>query len=287
MKKILFPTDFSQTADNAFIYALHLAQSNGSEIYVLHTFERPAVSGLRSGSSRHMQDVLDCIEECEQDHFQDEFQKLKESANKAEFGDVKLNYIFEVGNLLSVMKSMVSKYHIDLIIMGTSGKSGISKSFLGSHTSKTIDLSPIPVISIPHLAKFSQMKTIGLATMFKESDKTLVEKILHSAEYYEGIVKILHVIEYNGNMDKKQKFADRNIKAWKEYFKSDRLEFIVEKADHVKVAVKDFANKEHIDMLVLVKRRLNFVDSLFYPSLTKNVANSLNIPLMVVKEPQN
>jgi nucleotide-binding universal stress UspA family protein len=43
MKKILFPTDFSQTANNAFVYALQFAASMGAEIITLHVYELPQV----------------------------------------------------------------------------------------------------------------------------------------------------------------------------------------------------------------------------------------------------
>ena len=39
MKKILFSTDFSEVADNAFVYTLHLAKSMQAEIIVVHAFD--------------------------------------------------------------------------------------------------------------------------------------------------------------------------------------------------------------------------------------------------------
>ena len=44
MKKILFPTDFSEIADNAFLYALKMADYLGYEIIVLHAYELPIIN---------------------------------------------------------------------------------------------------------------------------------------------------------------------------------------------------------------------------------------------------
>lgn len=41
MKKILFPTDFSEGATNAFIHALEFAKIVNAELILLHTFEIP------------------------------------------------------------------------------------------------------------------------------------------------------------------------------------------------------------------------------------------------------
>ena len=62
MKKILFPTDFSETANNAFIYAIHLAKSLEAELIVLHTFERPVISSLHGGRPELLEDVYTSIE---------------------------------------------------------------------------------------------------------------------------------------------------------------------------------------------------------------------------------
>ena len=46
MKKILYPTDFSPTAENAYIFALQIADHLGASIITLHAFNRPDVSNF-------------------------------------------------------------------------------------------------------------------------------------------------------------------------------------------------------------------------------------------------
>jgi hypothetical protein len=43
MKKILLPIDFSETSDNAFVYAIEMAKIFKAELILLHTFDLPIV----------------------------------------------------------------------------------------------------------------------------------------------------------------------------------------------------------------------------------------------------
>ena len=284
MKKILFPTDFSETAVNAFNYALHLAKSLDAEIFVLHSFERPVISSLHGGRPELIEDVYTNIELNEFDRFKEEVPKMRKAAESFNLGEIEMKFLFEKGPLVQVIKNLVRKEEIELIIMGTSGQSGFNKKFWGTNTMNTIQSMNVPVLSIPHYAKFHQIKTIGLTTVFKESDKPLLTNILNAADYFDGKVKCFHIIEYSGNVDRKEKEAEEKIKEWSAYFNNSRLEFLVEKHENLKQAVLKLADREHIDMLVIVKRNLTLIDSFFYPSLSKNLASTINIPLMTVRE---
>ncbi len=284
MKKILFPTDFSETANNAFIYALHLAKGLDAEIFVLHTFERPVISSLHGGRPELIEDVYTNIELNEFDRFKEQVPLMREIAEEYHLEDVSMKFLFEKGILTQVIKHLVRKENIDLIVMGTSGQTGFSKKFWGTNTINTIQSMNVPVLSIPHFAAFHKIKTIGMTTVFKDTDKPLISHILRSADYFDGVVKVFHVIEYNGNVERKEHEAEEKIAEWKEYFDNPRLEFIVEKHENLKLAVANLAQREHVDMLIVVKRNLTFVDSFFYPSLSKTLAAKINIPLMIVRE---
>src|SRR5690554_1951361 len=100
MKNILFPTDFSQTADNAFIYALHLAKSLGADLHILHTYSMPIVSGLGIESSEVVQQVYENVELTSFEKFKDKATELRKIAEKEGTADVKLSFDFEEGDLI-------------------------------------------------------------------------------------------------------------------------------------------------------------------------------------------
>ena len=60
MKKILYPTDFSETAENAFIFALQIADHLGASVITLHAFDRPDISNFNLPPI--FQEVYDSLE---------------------------------------------------------------------------------------------------------------------------------------------------------------------------------------------------------------------------------
>lgn len=285
MKKILFPTDFSNAANNAFLYALHLAKSMNAELFILHTYERPIISSLHEGRPEIVEDVYTNIELSEFDHFKEEVAQMHQIAEDFNLQNIQMKFLFEKGELQHIISNIIRKEHIDLIAMGTNGTSGYNKKFWGKNTLNTMKSVKIPVLGIPQNAKFHPIKTIGFTTLFHELDRNLVEELLKQVEFFDGKVKCLHILEYGGNMDTKIKFAKESVKAWREYFNDNpRLEFVIVESESVKKTVLDFATREHIDILAIVKRKITLYESIFYPSLTDNLAKSVAVPMLVVKD---
>lgn len=284
MKKILFPTDFSETADNAFLYTLHLAKSYDAEVCVVHTFDIPVLSSTHAGRPETIANVYTTMELGEFENFREEGEKLRTIAEQYQLSDVKISFVFESGSLVSTLKDLVKKENFDLIIMGTNGTSGWSKKFWGSNTINTMEELSIPVLSIPYTATFSMLKNVGFTTIFKDSDKQILEMILKATQYFGAKLKVLHIIEYGGNVEKKEIAAAEKIADWAGHFSQDNVEFVVLKADTLKKGVLEFIESEEIDTLVIAKRNLGFIDSLFYSSLSDDLAEQVKIPLCVIKE---
>src|SRR6187399_1650366 len=78
MKKILYPTDFSETAENAFIFALQIADHLGASIITLHAFDRPDISSFNLPDS--LRDVYDSIDLDEFENYEDEVPVLRDIA---------------------------------------------------------------------------------------------------------------------------------------------------------------------------------------------------------------
>ena len=74
MKKILFPTDFSEVATNAFVHALHLADVVDGELVLLHTFQLPIVDSQFTPDNYYM--IYESLQLAEFDAFKDEIPKL-------------------------------------------------------------------------------------------------------------------------------------------------------------------------------------------------------------------
>ncbi len=128
--KIAFCTDFSELADVAFEYACGFAQSNQSELHILHVTSEPPV----------------------REKLQQMFQKkyLEAPCYQEKGQGLKTECIFRQGMDHEEIIKYVKEADVDLIVMGTHGESGFLDAILaGSCAKKVVWKSPVPVFVVP------------------------------------------------------------------------------------------------------------------------------------------
>ena len=143
-KKVLFCTDFSENSDCAFDYAFGIAKRDEGVLYILHVIPTtPDPYNLERWLTKKQLDKLKST--------------LQEDREKM-FNDKYLNHIKDKTKVKIVTKSgredeeileFAQKEKIDIIVIGTHGRTGIEHVFLGSVAEKIIRRSPIPVFVIP------------------------------------------------------------------------------------------------------------------------------------------
>lgn len=281
MKKILFPTDFSETANNAFVYALKLAKSIDAEIYVLNTYEMPVISTTSAGQPELIQNVYNSIELNNFENYKKQVPKLRTIADEIDCGDIKLTFIFEEGIMISILKKIISEDHIDFIVMGTNGNSGFEKKLLGSNTVHVMENISIPILSVPRKAEFKRLNNFGFATILRESDKPGLQQIIKIAKSLTADVKVLHVLR------KENPAAMEVLNSWKEEFKEPNVTFHTVLNEKLEESVFFFIDDQLIDVMCIVKRQLNFFEKLFTTSLSKQLSYHADVPVLVLKEQKN
>lgn len=281
MKNILFPTDFSQTAENAFVYALHLAKTLKADLHVLHSYSMPIVSGMGMETSEVIQQVFENVELTSFENFKDEAHQLRKIAQNEGLTEVKLSFIFQEGDLIMNILEAISKEHIDFVVMGTNGASGFEKKIFGSNTLNTIRSIDIPILCVPHQAKFKGITRIGFTTLFREADKQPLREILRIAEYFDAQVRCLHVIQ-----NVKYEPVEEEAREWDKEFNSERLKFLLIEGsgDSLEEHIANFIHDFNIGFLGIVKRNQNFFERIVSSSLSKKLISNLDVPLLIIKE---
>ena len=278
MKKILFPTDFSETALNAFIYALHLADSINAEIYVLHAYEMPVISTTSSGQPELVQNVYNTIELNHFENFKSQIPTLRKIAEDINKTSINLTFLFEEGLMLSILKKIIKQEAIDFIVMGTNGNSSLEKKLLGSNTIHVIENIDIPILSVPKKAKFKRLNHFGFATMLRETDKPGIRQIYKIAKNLNADVHVLHVLRQEDN--KAMQLLDK----WKDEFNDTDIAFHTVLNQKLEDSVFFFIDDQLIDVMCIVKRQLNFFEKLFTTSLSKQLSYHADVPVLVLKE---
>nr|WP_317631059.1 universal stress protein [uncultured Flavobacterium sp.] len=276
MKKILFPTDFSEIADNAFLYALKMADYLGYEIIVLHAYELPIINF--DGNLAFAPEIYSSIELDTFETFRDILPKLRKVASKNKLEHIKLNHMLLHGSLIDTMKEVVKDEDVRLIVMGTSGGTDWAKRLFGSNVLDVMSDVPQNVLVIPESAKYEKISTIGFTTKFRDKDKKALKEVIRIANRLEANVKCLYV------KTKMSDVSDKTIEEWREKYKAKNVQFVVMPHEDVKESIYDFMNFNHIDVLAMLSYKSNFLSDVFIKrNLTKDIVGEIQIPLLAIR----
>jgi len=142
LKNILFATDFSPAAEAALRYAVGLAKQYGAKVHGLHV--RFSATYPIVGPEA-MPQVLEAAEE--QAKF--EAKQLHEM-----LATVPHEVTVTEGDLWPTLSEIVDQRKPDLIVMGTHGRTGMSRALLGSVAEETFRKSSCPVLTVgPHISR--------------------------------------------------------------------------------------------------------------------------------------
>ena len=142
-KKILFCTDFSENAHWAFAYALDLAKRYASKLFILHVTPLPNHPEQLSTYLRpeKLEELLIAQKmELEKELGTHYLRKLEEFKN--------YKVVFEEGEPFMEIIRVAKKESVDLIVMGTHGKTGPDDVIFGSTAENVLRKSRCPVLTI-------------------------------------------------------------------------------------------------------------------------------------------
>lgn len=274
MKRILFPTDFSDVATNAFIHALELAKKVNGEIVLLHTFEFPIIDNQYF--PENYQVLFDSIELAKFDKFKEEIPKLRKMAEELHLDNIKLSHRLMDGDLLQNIKTTIKEDKIDFVVMGTSGASGWKEIFIGTNTGEVLTSIDIPVLTIPLIAKYTKIETIGFTTRFRDKDKLALKNVLSLAKKMNARVKCLYVKTSSSDV------SETVINNWETEFIDEPVLFYIIPGEEIKNTIFDFITNQGIDILAMTTYKRNFFMELFTTPFTEKMSYQSTIPILVM-----
>jgi nucleotide-binding universal stress UspA family protein len=140
-KKILLATDGSDDANKAAKHAIWIANSSNAELIVLHVLETsklPEIEQLTTESA-----VRDLLTKEAKRVFSTVSNIVKSSDCK-----IKVNYKRESGNPADMIIKTAEEETIDMVVMGTAGRHGLSRFWLGSVAENVVRYAPCPVLVV-------------------------------------------------------------------------------------------------------------------------------------------
>lgn len=137
-ESILLPTDGSEGSVRAAESAIVLAERFDATLHALSVVETDALSG-----EAPMADIFDELEARGRAALDD----VVDRAAAADLGTVE-TYLGS-GDPYAVILDYVDEHDVDVIVMGTHGRTGVERYLIGSVTEKVVRLADVPVVAVP------------------------------------------------------------------------------------------------------------------------------------------
>lgn len=275
--KILFPTDFSEAADHAYIYALRLADVLAAEINIVHVYDLPSLKASHLPNT--VAQVYDQITFESFENFKDHIPHLREIAEKVNLSHVVCHHSLVNSVKFGVVQTIVhtaDNLKTDFIVMGTTGASGLKEVFLGSVTAEVLENSNCPVLAVPNNASFDgSIDRIAFATEYREEDKSAIKAAAKFAGWFDAELHAVHI-----DVSHTENYTAGIYKFLNEIDGLQEVKPHVIDDTNVEHGLTEFLREFEIDILAMRIKKRTFIQELFTYSMTKKMANHLHVPIL-------
>jgi nucleotide-binding universal stress UspA family protein len=278
-RRILFATDFSAAASRALPYAVEIARRSEGMLYAVHVIS-PRVSPAPSPEE---------WSQIEQE--QEKFRARGQSELEQEIRELPHEILFRKGDVWENLKKVIADKDVDLIVMGTHGRTGFAKSVVGSVTEKVFRQASCPVLTVgPHVhpvashAAAAELNCILYATDFSPESLAAARFAISLARDHHADLVLLHADEAG---------ADGNREASLETLKNvvplgagltSKPAYLMERGEPAD-AILQAAKSTHADLIVLgarsVEKHLTAAIH-FSDSIAGRVAANAACPVLIV-----
>ncbi len=272
MKTIIVPTDFSPAALNAANYAADMAKAIEADILLLHVFYVLV-------SYTEVPIIIDS--DTMRTDLESKLNNLKKQLQH-KYGDtLKITAEVKMGRLIPELEAVCEQVQPYAVVMGSQGSSASDYRFFGSNSVETMRQLKSPVITVPRGAQFHNVKKIGLAIDFEnEIDKAQLKEVKMMVHDFNAKLHILSI-------SKKNQYNPHSV------FESGVLMEMLAPLNHeyhfitnenIDEGIISFAEKNNIDLLVVIPKRHNLLDKLIHRSHTKQLVLHSHVPVMSLQD---
>jgi nucleotide-binding universal stress UspA family protein len=187
LRNILYLTDFSPAAEAVVPYVLNLARQFGATVHAAHV-RMPATYPIVGPEA--MPQIIEAAEA----QAKVEAQELHDI-----FASVPHDVTVSEGDLWPTISGLVREHKIDMIVIGTHGRTGVGRALLGSVAEEIFRKAPCPVLTVgPHISKDTErrlgMKEILFATDFSPESLEALPYAVSLAQEHQARLTLLHVV---------------------------------------------------------------------------------------------
>ncbi|MEL6810314.1 MAG: universal stress protein [Bacteroidota bacterium] len=277
MRKILIPTDFSENAMNAIRYALEVFKFDTSQFVVMNAFADDVYENTREMPRAFFEEYKQKVEEATDRQLQKVVAKMLEiSPNpKHEYSHVS---VFD--SLVDAANDLANSENMDVIVMGTKGKTDDRDITFGSQTLQVIKYVKCPVLLVPAGYHNGPLKNILFPTDYMVPYKRRELKLVSTvAKNFGSKIHLLHLSKAKDLTHRKldnRSFLECTMD-------ENMVSFIDIPGEDITGAIHSQITEQNPDLLVMVNSRHSYMESLLYRSTIEKIGLHIKIPFLVLQ----
>jgi nucleotide-binding universal stress UspA family protein len=276
-KKILVPTDFSDAARNASMYAVELAKAMHYEVVLFHVYNTPVVI-----SSDVMSPMMMDTVQLEKDIKV----RLKEEATFLELKhNMEIQYESADGMIGDEILEAEGKHEPAFIVIGMREAGALSEYVLGSTSTDLLLRVSTPMLIIPEKTVFKKIERVVFTHAPHLKLKVeICQDVKDLFERFYSTVYILSVLSNEDSAESKRPQVDEQLE--KQFENRFHSYHFVENDDVVE-GINEFIRQHGIDLVTMLPQKHSFLERLFKEPYTKRLAFHTHIPLLSIKCDKN
>ncbi|HEU5148694.1 MAG TPA: universal stress protein [Chryseosolibacter sp.] len=274
MVNILVPTDFSQLSKSALKYAIKIANKLGGNVTVLHVMTMTRALRI-SVSEKILSPAHDMIGAAEE-----ELEVMIRTLSEQYKAITPIKYHVVRGAYFpSTLLREARRLHSGLVVMGTRGATGITKTFLGSNTNSVIEVSHVPVLAVPEKADFKGFRNVVYASDLRNLEDELT-MLIRYIEKFESTIHLLHIVPPGEQVEE----VESRIEAVLESFPYKNIITLVLVDHDINAAVDQYVEVSKADVLAMFTHEISFFEKVFDRSMTRKMAFHSRVPLLAFRQ---
>lgn len=287
--RILVAVDFSSYSMKACQIAFSIAKETRAKVKILHVYNNiyfpshiPFANMLKEKNEPSMLDKArkQILELC---------MDIDKKIINGDFPSVNYSYSLREGIIEEEIESFIEEYKPILLVLGKKGNNNKENSILGSITADIIEMTDVPVMAIPEnspIKNVQDIKHLAFFTNFQERDLISFDYLANAilSLYTEIKITLVHINIKNKNGEK---WGIAELSKMQDFFKNkySNPHVTYKLIDDIPILpqIKDFVQKEKVDMITLNTQRRNVFKRIFIPSTSRKILSSINIPLLILR----
>ncbi|MFZ0287594.1 MAG: universal stress protein [Candidatus Sulfotelmatobacter sp.] len=295
VKNVLYATDFSAISESALPYATAISRRFGSTLHVAHVLSDSSVLLMTGGVDYVSMGTL----------YEDAHSTAQEKIQQitTRLGGIPYRTYVRHGQVWANLSSIVAENAIDLIVVGSHGRTGLGKLLLGSVAENILRHSPCPVLTVgPRVAGRAklqefhgkgrelapaelEMQHIVYATNLTPASLTVAPVAIALAKVFQSRLTLMHVIEDYADLEDRPGPIEGGVRQLQAIVPKDASlayvpEIVMEFGSASECIVKAAAERE-ADLIVLGARPADGTTHLPWTTVHRVVANA-TCPVLTV-----